>query len=451
MWTKLKAKYASMRPEQQQKATIAMIVGGIGFFAGLAFLIAPLSSKTPPPVSVSVGVPAGKSVLSVDDKLLEKTVMMQNDQKNKEVEDLKKLVESMKNGGAPGLPQNGGLVGQQNPFATAPGAQGKPAVAQLDQIINQKNAQAPVAFGQGPAPTVANRRQRSLPPVPPSADHNGGTKMSFSPPPPPGGGSSAPYYQQAPADKRNPRAGGIGVHVNEIKEVAKTAGDGSGKKKDSKRAVYLPPSFMEAVTLSGLNAPTSDAGRGNPVPLIIRIAAPAVLPNSVRANLKGCFVIAEAVGSLSDERAHCRLVSISCLSKKGMAVIDQEINGFVQDSDGGIGLTGRVVSKMGAAVARLAAIGLLKGVGDAMALSSTSTATSPLGQVSSLGTSAKDMGMNIAGSAISSSAKGLAKIFEDLTLGSLPVIEVGNGKKITLVVTKGVSLEIKNYKTVPWY
>jgi len=441
MLNKLKAKYAALRPEEQQRVTIAAIVGGIAVFACLAYFIAPFSAA-PKPVAVNVGVPPGKTVLSMDDKLLEKSMTLQNDQKAKELEELKKKVELLQTGGVPGQQQNPLVAGQ------LPVAQGASAVQPLDQIINQRNAQEAPA----PAHPAAVKKARPLPPIPPPAEPGGAMPTSFTPPPPPSAaGSNGPYYQQAPVERRV-RSGGIGVATNDIKEPAKTAAktEEAGKKKD-KPAVYLPPSFMEATLLSGLNAPTSDAGRSNPMPVFIRIAAPAILPNEVRANLKGCFVIGEAVGSLNDERAHIRLVSISCLSKKGQAVIDQDINGYVQDADGGIGLTGRVVSKMGSAVARLAAVGLLKGVGDAMAQASTTSTVTALGQLNTLGTTAKDVGMSAAGNAIAHSAKGIVKIYEDLTLGSLPVIEVGNGKKITVLITKGVNLEIKNYKTVPWY
>lgn len=430
MFSKIKAKYASLRPEDQQKATIAMIAGGLVSFACLAYFIAPFSSAAKP-VEISVGVRPGKSVLNVDDKLLEKTVMLQNDQKNTELADLKKQVD-----------QHAAALSQQaNPREAAAVPPGADSVQPLDEIISQRKNQSATA-------------QRPLPPLPaPSPPQAGVQPMSFTPPPPPGAGDgSGPYYQQAPLERRV-RMGGIGVAVNDLKDAPKpataSAGNAGGKKKEN-QSVYLPPSFMEATLLSGLNAPTSDAGRSNPMPVFIRIAAPAILPNEVRANLKGCFVIGEAVGSLSDERAHIRLVSISCLSKKGQAVIDQDINGYVQDADGGIGLTGRVVSKMGAAVARLAAVGLLRGVGDAMAQASTTSSITALGQLNTLGTTAKDIGMSAAGNAIAHSAKGIVKIYEDLTLGSLPVIEVGNGKKITVLITKGVRLEIKNYESVPW-
>jgi len=69
--------------------------------------------------------------------------------------------------------------------------------------------------------------------------------------------------------------------------------------------------------LSGLDAPTTSEAKGNPVPVLLRVKTPAVLPNSVKANLKGCFVIADGKGNLATERAELLLVSLSCLDRKG--------------------------------------------------------------------------------------------------------------------------------------
>ncbi len=69
-----------------------------------------------------------------------------------------------------------------------------------------------------------------------------------------------------------------------------------GKMLKKGRTVYLPPSFIEAKLLTGFDASTSGKGKNNPEPLLLRIQTPAVLPNDIKANLSGCFVIAEAVG-----------------------------------------------------------------------------------------------------------------------------------------------------------
>ncbi|WP_224962488.1 TraB/VirB10 family protein [Geomonas subterranea] len=452
MLSKLKAKYAALNPQEQQQAKIAMIVGCIAVIICIAYFTGSSTDKKKP-VDVSVGIPQGKTVLSMDDKLLEKSMTLKQAQDGQELDALKQKVAMLEGkGGAAAAP--GAAPGETcnlHPNGQA-GTNPAAAVQPLDQIIQQKNQQTA-------APATAPKKQKVLPPLPAPAAAPAAPAASmptsFNPPPPPAAsGQSGPYYQPAPVERR--RAGGIGVAVNDAKGATSTAattaakGDDGKKKEKDRPFVYLAPSFMEATTLNGLNAPTSDAGRNNPMPVFMRVAAPAILPNEVKANLKGCFVIGEAVGSPSDQRAHVRLVSISCLSKKGQAVIDQDITGFVQDQDGGIGLTGQVVWKAGAAAARLVAVSLLKGFGDAMSSAATSSNITPLGQVNTMGTTARDVGLNTAGSALASSAKGIAKIYEDMTLGSLPVVEVGNHKRITLMITKGVNLEIKNFKSVPW-
>ena len=126
--------------------------------------------------------------------------------------------------------------------------------------------------------------------------------------------------------------------------------------------IYLPPSFMEGTLLSGMYAPANSGGKGEPLPGLIRIKNLAILPNSVKADLKGCFVIVEAQGSLFDERAHVRLDTLSCLAKNGESVIDQRVKGYVVDEDGFVGLRGTVVSKMGAAVAQEPLRGVCRGL-----------------------------------------------------------------------------------------
>lgn len=231
--------------------------------------------------------------------------------------------------------------------------------------------------------------------------------------------------------------GGIGMATN--KDFI--PGDKKEEKKSLKDQVYLPPSFMEATLLSGLDAPTVESAKGNPVPVLLRIKNLAFLPNRVKANLKGCFVIAEGHGSLSDERAHLRLVTLSCLSKKGKAVIDAKVKGFVVDTDGKIGLRGRVVSKMGATIARSVLAGFFGGLGDAIKQSTENVAVSPLGELQTYDSN-KMLEAGV-GEGIASGAEELQKFYMELARQTMPVIEVGATRTITLVISEGKELEIK--------
>jgi conjugal transfer pilus assembly protein TraB len=229
------------------------------------------------------------------------------------------------------------------------------------------------------------------------------------------------------------------------KKPSSPAADAEAKdKKKGLREVYLPPSFMEATLLSGLDAPTAGAAKGNPVPVLIRVKAPAVLPNDIKAELTGCFVIADGKGNLATERAELTLVSISCLDRKGKALIDQKLKGFVVDGDGKIGLRGRIVAKFGSLVARSMLAGFLVGAGDAFKAAATTSSISPLGTTQTLNTN--QIGMAAAGNGLSEGFKEIQKFYMELAEATMPIVEIGPTKRITLVVSEGTNLEIKKLK-----
>lgn len=211
------------------------------------------------------------------------------------------------------------------------------------------------------------------------------------------------------------------------------------------RTVYLPPSFMEASLLTGFDAATSSGGKsGSSEPLLLRIQTPAVLPNDIKADLAGCFVVAEAVGRLDKERADVRLVSLSCLSNEGSAVIDTPIKGFVTDSDSKVGLSGRVVSRMGATVARAIIAGFFEGAGDALKAAATTTSTSTVtgGTTSTVDT--EEIGKYAIGGGLSEGASTISDFYLDLAKQATPVVEVAATKKVTVIVSEGKELEIKD-------
>jgi hypothetical protein len=87
-----------------------------------------------------------------------------------------------------------------------------------------------------------------------------------------------------------------------------------------------------------------------------------VLPNEVKANLAGCFVIGNATGSLAKERVEIQLVSISCVDFDEHSVVDQPVKGFFVDADGKKGLSGKVVTRAGATLARAFIAGTVSGI-----------------------------------------------------------------------------------------
>ena len=240
-----------------------------------------------------------------------------------------------------------------------------------------------------------------------------------------------------PSPKTKPQMiGEIGVLSNPAAGELPTDSD---KKKG--RTVYLPPSFMEAKLLTGFDASTSGKGTSNPEPLLLRIQTPAVLPNDIKAELEGCFVIAEAVGRLDKERADVRLASLSCLTNEGKAVIDTPIKGFVTDSDSKVGLSGRVVSRMGAAAARTVIAGFFGGMGDMLKATATTQSVSPLGTTTSVDSS--QIAKYSLGGGLSEGADSLHDFYLTLAKQATPVIEVGAAKKITVIISEGKELTIR--------
>lgn len=283
------------------------------------------------------------------------------------------------------------------------------------------------------------RRVEKVPSVPPPPPPG----VSQVAPPPPGVGTT-PSPSPPPPPPPKPEV------VGDIKVISAEKGGGESKAMSNeteakdlasakKKQVYLPPSFMEATLLSGLDAPAVGKGDAHPVPVLLRVKAPAVLPNKVKANLKGCFVIAEGVGNLASERADLRLVSLSCIDKKERAVIDQKIKGFVVDNDGKIGLRGKVVSKMGSILARSLIAGIFSGFGQAVSMQGMYYYPS-----SGVGTmKPEDTWRTTFASGIMQATANLQKFYLDLASQTIPVIEVQATRNVTLVISEGINLEIK--------
>ena len=213
-----------------------------------------------------------------------------------------------------------------------------------------------------------------------------------------------------------------------------------------KRQVYLPVGMMEAVLLTGLDALVGNQAQSNPEPVLFRVQAPAVLPNDVRANLQGCFVIGNGIGILAKERVDVRAVSLSCVDIEERTVIDQPIKGYFVDTDGKKGLSGKVVTRDGAIVGRAFAAGVLNGFGGVAQASAGTQSISPLGSTRIFDT--KEAVIAGLGQGIGDTANTLSEYWLDIAKTISPVIEVGTEKRAVLVIQEGIELEIKEVSNV---
>ena len=263
---------------------------------------------------------------------------------------------------------------------------------------------------------------------------------SSSPPPLLRAGRNA-LNAKPPVEKKEKKwIGGIG-HATFEKPVSVQGNPEKEQKTEDKRSVYLPPSFVSADLLSGFAAPTMEAAKSDPRLVLLRLQDLAVLPNAIKSDLKGCFALAEGYGNLADERAHLRLVRLSCIARDGTSVIDEKVKGFVVDEDGKIGLRGRVVTKSGALLARSFVAGFLDGFGRAIEEGAYDTSSSAIGDIRTLRPD-KSFEAGI-GRGIGEASGNLSKFYMELARQTFPVIEVGSGKRVSVVTSEGVELKIR--------
>lgn len=230
-------------------------------------------------------------------------------------------------------------------------------------------------------------------------------------------------------------------HADQVSSLETTPEKKPEEPKEKKETIYLPPSLLSADLLSGFDAPTMSAGKSEPIKAVLRIRDLAILPNDIKSDLKGCFVIAEGYGNLADERAHLRLLRLSCVARNGRSVIDEKITGFVEDEDGRIGLRGIVITKAAALLARTVFARFLEGFGEAYEASSYDVTNTAAGQLYTLDpTQAVEAGI---GKGISKGAERYSKFMLDMAEQCMPVIEIGSGKRVTMIIDQGKDIELK--------
>lgn len=235
--------------------------------------------------------------------------------------------------------------------------------------------------------------------------------------------------------------------------VVKTGGATSGDYEKSQRTIKpsnvreidLPVGFMKATLLVGINARSGEYGQSNPQQIVFNVSAPAQLPNRIKLNLKGCFVVANANGDLSAKRIEALPVSMNCLTKNGeYKITSSSLKGFVQDTDGKRGLNARVVSRARHLLASTLFAKTVTGFGkviSAQGFTSTNTA---------IGSTTTPTDGEAAKTAL---AGGVAEGFDDLGDYLLdlakqiqPTLEHGAGKNVLIWVAEASTLKIEEVK-----
>ena len=282
----------------------------------------------------------------------------------------------------------------------------------------------------------------STPPVPSVAgtQNNG----AYYPPPPPSQTGGQQVRPGAPSEKLLTNL----IAIDEGKGGAGSAAPSKDKqdsqqktgqaKDEIKNDSFIPAgSFVKVVLLNGIDAPTGSKGKGNPYPVLLRVLEFAQLPNFWKGDFKECFMIGEALGELSSERVHIRTSTLSCVNRKG-EVLEGNISGYAVGEDGKIGLSGRVITKQGALLARSLVTGFLQGVSQAFSQSSNVLNVTPTGNISTIDpnkTAQAGIGMGI-----SKATEDLAKFYIEMAKDLFPVIEANAGRRVEVVLVSKATL-----------
>ena len=196
---------------------------------------------------------------------------------------------------------------------------------------------------------------------------------------------------------------------------------------------FLPAgSLLSGILITGLDAPTGQGAKGEPIPILVRITDEAILPSLLTADVRECFVVGSGYGSLSSERAYLRAEAFSCVRADG-TVIEQDIEMVAIGEDGKAGLRGNVVSKQGAVLAKAA----LAGVADGFA-----RASQPSFGVASGGFA---VGRSLESGALGGASSALDRVatyFLEQADAIFPVIEIHAMREVSFLVVRGTELRL---------
>jgi conjugal transfer pilus assembly protein TraB len=211
---------------------------------------------------------------------------------------------------------------------------------------------------------------------------------------------------------------------------------------ESEREIYVPKgSILTGVLITGLDAPTQSSASENPVPVLIRLKKEAILPNyATIQEVNECFALMAGYGELSTERANLRGESITCVRKDG-SVIEKSIGSYAVGEDGKAGLKGTLVTRNSTVLANAMMAGFASGMAsmfDVDAVPTISTDSSGNVQYDSVYSDSAIQGGAATGA--SNAMEKLADYYMTLADAMHPVIEIGSGRVVDMIITKGTTL-----------
>lgn len=202
----------------------------------------------------------------------------------------------------------------------------------------------------------------------------------------------------------------------------------------TRKETHIPAgSFAEGVLLTGCFAPVE----GQAMPLQIRLTSDWTTPNRGHVPLGDAFVVGKAQGDANSERAIVQLEKLSYVHTTGRT-IEVGLNGYIADSDGIQGASGKYVWRASEFLLYSGGAGALAGAGDALSQSQTATQLNPVGGATQLITG--NVGKFAGGRALSGASTQLGQTITKRLNEITPAIWVPNGRRVTVVLIDGATL-----------
>lgn len=299
---------------------------------------------------------------------------------------------------------------------------------------------------------AARAKAPPAPVAPPPSAGEGAFRTVGNTPPPPSQGELGADEQLAPRSKvktvdfsadaaSSPVAQGANFLQQGAQDFGKqnqaaAAGVPAGQKAMTVDTYVPAGSYVRAIMLNGVDAPTGGQSQQNPAPAVLRLIDDGRLPNAFRGRLRDCVVTVNGYGELSSERALLRTDRLSCITSDGQA-IDIGVKGYVAGEDGKTGMRGRVVSKTGQALANAIWAAGLSAIGSGVAGASTRSTQTALGTTT---TTTDNPALNAFGQGVNKAFDRLAQYYINLADKLFPVIEVDGGRVVEVVFTAGFNM-----------
>ncbi len=235
------------------------------------------------------------------------------------------------------------------------------------------------------------------------------------------------------------------LSTDEIELVSTNLVNSQPKFKNIK--TYVPAgTYVKAVVIGGVDANTEVNGASGQTKVVtVRLIDSGNIPGGYKSVLKDCTLLASAYGVASSERVALRGERLTCVAANGN-VLETDIIASIYGADGRQDARGRMVYPENKLLSRAFVAGSLSGIGSGIANSMSSQSISPLGATSVI--PGEDIFKYGAAQGVGKGLDKLADYYIKRAEQLQPVVQLGSGSLVTVVVQKGFYLDGQNHTEV---